>query len=327
MRETLAWLRRLFWNDGERRLRAPFRILAVVGLVLLAAQLVGAALGLLSGVLSLPSPLSVALWIGLLSVAAVAVAWFVDRRRRRDMGLELDRRWWLDAAGGFAAGLGMVATVVAVLVVAGAASVGGAYAVADPDIVLGGGSTTRGLLYGFVFFAAAATLEEVLVRGYLLTNVAEGLRRYVGDDRTAAWAAVLGTAGLFGLLHAANPGGTALGFLNVGLAGVLLGAAYAVTGRLGFPVGLHVAWNFGLGPLFGLPVSGLTTDTALVPVRVVGPTLLTGGRFGPEGGLITLGALAVGSGALVLWLRSAGGAVPVGRVAIPDLWADRPDEP
>jgi membrane protease YdiL (CAAX protease family) len=325
MNGVLAAVRRLFWSDAESRLRAPFRILAVLGLVLLGAQLVGAALGLLTGILTLPGPLSVALWIGLLTVVAVAIAWFVDRRTRHDMGLELDRGWWLDAAAGLAAGLGMVVTTVAVLVVVGGATVGGPHAVADPAIVLGGGSTLRGLLYGVAFFTAAATLEEVLVRGYLLTNVAEGLRGYVGADRTAAWAAILVTAGLFGLLHAANPGGTPLSFLNIGLAGVLLGAAYAATGRLGFPVGLHVAWNYGLGPVLGLPVSGLATDTALLPVSTGGPALVTGGGFGPEGGLVTLAALAVGTGTLVLWLRWTGSAMPVGRVAVPDLWADRKD--
>jgi membrane protease YdiL (CAAX protease family) len=325
MNGAIAGVKRAFWNGNERRLRALFRIPAVVGLVLLAAQFINALLQAVAGVVAIPGPLFATLWIGLLTVAVAAIAWFVDRRHRHDMGLKLDRRWWLDAAAGLAAGLGMVATVVAALWLAGMATFGGAYRVENPAVVLGGGSAAGALLTGLAFFVAVATLEEVVVRGYLLTNVAEGVRGYVGTDRVAVWAAVLGTAGLFGVLHAANPGGTALSFLNIALAGILLGVAYTATGRLGFPIGLHVTWNFGLGPLFGLPVSGLATDTALVPVRVDGPTLVTGGEFGPEGGLVMFTALAAGTGLLAWWLSREGDDLsPDERVAIPDLWVDEP---
>ncbi len=326
MENVLAGVKGLFWNAGENRLRALFRVPVLLGLVLLAAQVVTTALGSVRDVLGLPTPLFATLQFGVLTAAVVAIAWFVDKRRRRDMGLRLDRRWWLDAAAGLLAGLGMVASVVVVLRAAGMATVGGPYRVADPAITLGD-SRADALLYGLAFFTAVATLEEFLVRGYLLTNVAEGVRGRAGDDRVAVAGAVVATAVLFGVLHAANPSGSLLSFLNITLAGLLLGGAYAATGRLGFPAGLHTTWNFGLGPLLGLPVSGLRTDAAVVPVQVDGPRIVTGGDFGPEGGLVMVVALAVGTLALVWWLRQTGEGVAIdGTVAIPDLWSGDPAE-
>ena len=64
-------------------------------------------------------------------------------------------------------------------------------------------------------------------------------------------------------------------------AGVLLGAAYAVTGRLWLPIGLHIGWNFTEGSLFGMSVSGNAIDTGLLHGTLTGPPLLTGGAFGP----------------------------------------------
>ena len=319
MQKVLTGVKRLFWNPDENRLRALFRVPVVLGLVLLAAQLINAGLEALRSTVGVPDPLFATLWLGTLTVVIAAVAWFVDKRHRRDMGLGLDRRWWFDAAAGLLTGLAMVVTVVVALRVAGMAAVGGPYRVENPTVVLGGSAAA-----GLAFFTAVAVLEEFVVRGYLLTNVAEGVRGATDDGRVAVGAAVLATAGLFGVLHAANPSGSLLSLLNITLAGILLGGAYAATGRLGFPVGLHTTWNFGLGPLFGLPVSGLTTDAAVVPVQVDGPRLVTGGGFGPEGGLVMLLALAIGTAMLAWWLRRVGAGLTLdGRVAVPDLWSER----
>jgi len=320
MHDVFGGVKRLFWNPGEGRLRAPFRIPVGIVLFWLAALLVTGLVRTLGGFVPVPGPAAPVVSVGLLLVAFVGVTWFIDRRRLCDIGLQFDRAWWADLGAGLAVGLGMVVAVVAVLVVAGLAAVGTPARPGNPDVVLGSGSGA--LLYGFALFAAFAVLEEYILRGYLLVNIAEGLRGYVGVDRTAVLVAVGTTAGLFGLLHAANPSGSLLSMLNISLAGVLLGLAYVATDRLAFPVGLHVTWNFALGPLFGLPISGLTVDTALVAVGERGPDLVTGGAFGPEGGLVMFVALAVGTGALAVWTRRRhGGFGVLERVAVPDLWS------
>lgn len=327
MDDVLTGVKRLFWNPDELRLRALFRVPAVAGLLLLYVTLIVPAVGVVNDFVGLPDIFPQTVAIVLITIGLAAIAWFVDRRRLHDMGLGLDRKWGLDLLAGLVVGLVMAGVVVAVLVATGLATVSTTYAVEDPNFTFAAGSTPTALVYGFLFFATFATLEEILLRGYLLVNVAEGIRGISSTDRRAVLAAVGLTAALFGVLHAANPGGTALSLLNITAAGVFFGLAYAVTERLAFPIGVHVTWNFALGSLFGLPVSGLRTDSALLAVEPDGPTLVTGGSFGPEGGAVMLVALAVGVGAFVWWGRRQYGDLAVDeRIAVPDLWVtDDPD--
>jgi CAAX protease family protein len=101
-------------------------------------------------------------------------------------------------------------------------------------------------------------------------------------------AAFVISAALFGAGHIGNPGATAFSTICVAIeAGVMLGSFYALTGRLWMSIGVHSAWNFTQGYLFGAAVSGsgfgdaIAKSTAL-PNR---PQLLTGGTFGPEASL------------------------------------------
>jgi len=321
MSQLFGGIKQLFWNPDELRLRALFRVPATAGLLLLAVTLVLPLVGAANGVLGLPSIFPQVVSFSLVLVALVALAWFVDRRRVRDMGLGLDRQWGKDVLAGLAIGALMVAIAVGLLVLAGFASVDTTRAVENPDFSFNAGSTLVGVLYGLLFFIVFATLEEVLIRGYLLVNVAEGVRRFSPTDRRAVLGAIVGTSILFGLLHAANPGGTALSLINITVAGLFFGVAYAATDRLAFPIGAHIGWNFAVGSLFGMPVSGLRTDSALLSVQPDGPTLITGGSFGPEGGVAMLVGLGVGIAVFAVWVRQQYGTLGINeRIAIPDLW-------
>jgi hypothetical protein len=56
---------------------------------------------------------------------------------------------------------------------------------------------------------------------------------------------------------------------------------------------MHFIWNFLLGFFLGLPVSGLTIPASIFTSHVLGPVRLTGGDYGPEGGLLATGAILV----------------------------------
>ena len=313
MDERADGLGQVFWNPDERRLRALFRVPVALALGLLAGYLVFTVVGVTSAALGLPSTARTILVLALVFVAILIVAVFIDRRSLRGFGLG-GTGWLADLLAGLVVGFVMVAVAVGVLLLAGAGTIDST----APTATLG----LTGLVAGFLFYAGVGAVEEFIIRGYLLVNVAEGVRGVVDTDRTAVVVAVVGTAGLFGFLHAANPGGTTLSLLNITLAGIFFGLVYAVTGRLAFPIGVHITWNFALGPVFGLPVSGLTADASLVAVEPSGSTLLTGGSFGPEGGLVMLAAIAAGVGAFVGWCRLRGGSLAVDeRIAVPDLWS------
>ena len=145
------------------------------------------------------------------------------------------------------------------------------------------------LVAAFLFVIAGAVVEEVIFRGFLF-RLAAGL----GGN----WTALAVTSAIFGLAHIGNHGATLLSSAAIALeAGILLGAAYAASGSLWLPIGLHAGWNFTEGPVFGMAVSGNTQRAAWVRGELHGPELLTGGAFGPEASiaavLVCLAAAAV----------------------------------
>ena len=74
------------------------------------------------------------------------------------------------------------------------------------------------------------------------------------------------------------------------LAGLMFCALYTLTGRLWVPIGLHLAWNFAQGSLFGAAVSGgdLGGSVAHSTARDAAGAWLTGGTFGPEASVLAL---------------------------------------
>ena len=93
---------------------------------------------------------------------------------------------------------------------------------------------------------------------------------------------------------------TPLALVGIALAGVFMAYGYLLSGSLWLPIAFHFAWNFAQGPLFSFPVSGLASEGLLLLERGDSPSLVTGGAFGPEGGL--LGVIALLLGLLLLWL-------------------------
>ena len=94
---------------------------------------------------------------------------------------------------------------------------------------------------------------------------------------------------IFGLAHLPNPNATIWSAIAIAIeAGLLLGAAYKVSGTLWFPIGIHWAWNFTEGPLLGFNVSGTSYFGSLLNPTIRGAKIFTGGDFGPETSIITV---------------------------------------
>lgn len=119
-------------------------------------------------------------------------------------------------------------------------------------------------------------IEEIAMRGYVLASLMDSINKYL---------ALFITSLLFAIFHLGNPGMSIVGFVNIFLAGCLLGIGYIFTRSLWFPLALHMGWNFFLGPVFGFEVSGLAYK-GIVQHTVTGPDWITGGVFGAEGSLL-----------------------------------------
>jgi membrane protease YdiL (CAAX protease family) len=135
----------------------------------------------------------------------------------------------------------------------------------------------------FLFFAASALFEELLFRGYLLQTLMQWV---------SFLPALLMMSVFFGLAHYSNPHATPLSTANVVLAGVWLSFAYLKTRSLWLPFGLHLSWNFAQTTIYAFPTSGIAfAERRLFISETSGPLWLTGGEFGPEGGVLATVAL------------------------------------
>jgi membrane protease YdiL (CAAX protease family) len=135
-----------------------------------------------------------------------------------------------------------------------------------------------------IVLAPAAAAEELLFRGYAF----QWATRATGP----VTATLLGSAA-FAAAHLSNPDLGVLAVINLFGAGILLSVAYLKTRSLWFATAVHLGWNWTMAVPLDLPVSGLELfDAPMYEPVIAGAPVLTGGSFGPEGGLAaTLAAL------------------------------------
>lgn len=213
----------------------------------------------------------------------------------RALGLSPHPRWLRDSLVGSLIGIASLALA------AGLATAGGglSFTISGRGALLQVGQT---LIFSAALFIIAALAEEALFRGYPLQTLTRA---------NLAWLAVLLTSVPFAAVHLKNPNVAAgFTFVNTALAGVWLAVAYLRTRSLWFPLGIHWAWNWALGSLFGLPVSGIT-DLAPHPLlhgADLGPAWLTGGSYGIEGGLACTITLIVST--VFIWRTRLVSATP-----------------
>ncbi|WP_458189195.1 CPBP family intramembrane glutamic endopeptidase [Haladaptatus sp. NG-WS-4] len=160
------------------------------------------------------------------------------------------------------------------------------------------------LLVSALIFVFVGISEELLVRGYLLTNLTEGFRWFrLVNSNVAVVAATICSSVIFGFVHIFNPNATLTSTFVIILAGFMLASGYVLTGELGISIGLHISWNWFQSSVYGFSVSGLRLPVTVVATEQVGPRLITGGSFGPEAGLVGISAILIGTAAIVQWVR------------------------
>jgi len=219
---------------------------------------------------------------GALSLAAVqsavmlvvfgALTWSIGRRRLGVDARALGLRPLRTGGAGFLRGLALGVVVAALALFVGVPVAGAAWQ-------LDGGAPAawaRSIGLTALVLLPAAFVEELIFRGAPLVALSRSFGRMP---------AIVGLSTLFGLAHLANPDVTALGVANIILAGVFLGVIFFTPGGLWTSTGAHLGWNLTLAGL-AAPVSGLPIPMPWLDYSPGGPGWLTGGPFGPEGGLL-----------------------------------------
>jgi uncharacterized protein len=245
-------------------------------LLLIALQILGAALAAHATPLEFRPvaalAVDVCICVAMAAVYRVEVRW-LERREPLELGRAHSVPY---ALYGALLGLALFCLVMAFIWAGGFATYGGAHASSFALSSLGSA-------------AAAGVGEEIVFRGAIFRILEEGL---------GTLAALIISALLFGAIHAANPNATLVSSSAIALeAGVMLALAYALSRNLWFPIGLHFGWNFTEGGIFGAAVSGNRAH-GLLSLPMNGPSLVTGGGFGPEASLISVAVCLCASVAL-----------------------------
>ena len=128
---------------------------------------------------------------------------------------------------------------------------------------------------------------------------------------TGTIAALLAISLAFGALHLFNAGVAPMTLLSVSLLGMLWTAIFVLTRNLWACTLHHAAWNFALFST-GLPLSGSADWRALAPLESQsrGPDLWTGGAFGPEDSILSVGIVALSVVAVLALARKRGRIEP-----------------
>jgi membrane protease YdiL (CAAX protease family) len=200
------------------------------------------------------------------------------------LGLSVDGRAGRDFVVGVA-----IATAVMLGILAVELAAGGITATRIP---FAAGAAAKGGLELIV----QGGVDELLMRGMLIS----GLALVLGGRRLAA---VLIASVLFGLAHMFFKGASSESVISNTIGGITYGLAFILTGRIWLGLGLHFAWNFAEGPLLGFPVSGYDFGAGLFHIADLGPVWMTGGQYGPEGGVIGIGFRFVVIALALAWVR------------------------
>jgi membrane protease YdiL (CAAX protease family) len=151
-----------------------------------------------------------------------------------------------------------------------------------------------GVLLVFLGWMVQGAAEEAITRGWILPVIGARYKPLLG---------IVISAIIFATYHSLNPNLNPIAILNLFLSGLFFALFALYEGGLWGVFAIHTAWNWTQGNLFGFEVSGLTsTSGTLFNLMEVGPDAITGGTFGPEGGLAVTVVLVISC--LLVWVAS-----------------------
>ncbi|WP_277232301.1 CPBP family intramembrane glutamic endopeptidase [Romboutsia timonensis] len=208
----------------------------------------------------------------------------IEKRSLSSIGFNKNN-WLKKYSLGFLIGLAMMSIIVLILLPFGYITVD-----KNPIQPVGVSAIASVLVILFGWIIQGAT-EEIVTRGWLLNVLSTKYNIGVG---------LLISSTLFGLMHLTNPNVNYIAVINIILVGLFYGLYVIKTNDLWAVCGMHSAWNFAQGNIFGFKVSGLDVSVgSLIDLNLVGSDFVTGGIFGPEAGITATFILLASIGILL----------------------------
>ena len=110
------------------------------------------------------------------------------------------------------------------------------------------------MIFALVSVFFQSTSEELWCRCFLYDRI---------NVHYPLWMAIVINGSLFGLMHLANPGMSALALADLIICGVSYSMLRWYSGSIWTCFGIHTMWNFTQNFLFGLPNSGLVSEASV----------------------------------------------------------------
>lgn len=227
-------------------------------------------------------------WINIFSLflqivplaAAVIFCRFVEKRSVSSMGF---RRGQIipEYIKGLIAGAAMMAIVVMLIKLSGAAVFEGKRSFSVPTVIF--------YFIGYMIFGLA---EEALIHGFFMTSSAK--------SSSLAYSLIMSSV-LFSFTNSMNSGSSLLGSINVFMLGVFTGLCVMRRGNLWGMGAFHAAWNFTQNVVFGFGMSSESSRTSILKFTgLEGYNSLNGGIYGPQSSLLVTLILFLAIGAVLI---------------------------
>jgi membrane protease YdiL (CAAX protease family) len=236
--------------------------------------------------------MSLQLILSFVLVYAILWAWlkFFEKRPFWTLGYEA-KNALMQYGRGFLAGALMFGGAVAILAVTG----GVVFEQGDPTQQ--GFAALGGVIIVLLGWIIQGGAEEALIRGWVLPVI---------GARYKPWIGLLVSSLIFALLHGLNPGLSVIALINLALFGLFAGLYAMREGSMWGISALHSVWNWVQGNFFGFEVSGTNAGGGtLLNLKETGADWLTGGAFGPEGGLAVTIVLVIAIAVILFWKSKA----------------------
>lgn len=213
-------------------------------------------------------------------IALVVFLWVRYREKRPFSSLGFYKQdWFKNLLKGFLIGAVQFSLVVVLLLVTGTGS------------LKLGQLNLQSLIFVVAiipFWILQGGTEELVTRGWLFPAVSAKSNIFIG---------ILISSALFGALHLFNPGVTVLSIVNIILDGIFACFLMLKYDNMWVLAGMHGAWNFVQGNIYGIQVSGQGASTSILNYSSQSSVdLLSGGAFGAEGSifasLVLIGCIA-----------------------------------
>ena len=225
-------------------------------------------------------------------IGAVFIVWKIfEKKKIKYMGLtSITPKAGFSQSGYKELGVGLALGALTITIVAGVLLLIGSVKLVNP---ITSPRFTSGLIMGLFAFIAVGFGEEIFGRGYCMSVLKQTRNK---------WVVLIVSSIIFSAMHLGNEGIGVLPLINLFLVGIVFGYMFMKSSNIWMPIGFHITWNYFQGYIWGFQVSGNVVD-GMYQIKTVKDSILNGGAFGAEGGLMVTFVLLLTLGFVSIYYK------------------------